>query len=95
MARGREESKSVPDGEHAPEIRGQRITSYNGETVNKIPTIFIRDMSRQPALVTPEWHPDCLWVRDGEGVATHKWDGTSVLVRDGKLYKRRDFGLKW
>lgn len=58
--------------------------------MNKIPTIFVRDMSKQPALVTPEWHPDCLWVRDGEGVATHKWDGTSVLVRDGELYKRRE-----
>ena len=58
--------------------------------MNKIPTIFIRDMSRQPALVTPEWHPDCLWVRDGEGIATRKYDGTSCLVRDGKLYKRRE-----
>lgn len=58
--------------------------------MNKIPTIFIRDMSRQPALVTPEWHPDCLWVRDGEGIATRKYDGTSCLVREGKLYKRRE-----
>lgn len=58
--------------------------------MNKIPTIFIRDMSHQPALVTPEWHPDCLWVRDGEGIATRKYDGTSCLVRDGKLYKRRE-----
>jgi Family of unknown function (DUF5565) len=58
--------------------------------MNKIPTIFIRDMSRQPALVTPEWNPDALWVRDGQGVATCKYDGTSCLVRDGKLYKRRE-----
>lgn len=58
--------------------------------MNKIPTVFIRDMSKQPALVTPEWHPDCLWVRDGEGIATRKYDGTSCLVRDGKLYKRRE-----
>lgn len=58
--------------------------------MNKIPTIFIRDMSRQPALVTPEWHPDCIWVRDGEGIATRKYDGTSCLVRAGKLYKRRE-----
>lgn len=58
--------------------------------MNKIPTIFIRDMSRQPALVTPKWHPDCLWVRDGKGVATRKYDGTSCLVRNGKLYKRRE-----
>lgn len=69
--------------------------------MKKIPTIFQRDMSRQPALVTPEWHPDCLWVRDGEGVATRKYDGTACLVRatrvsadgvpyDFKLYKRRE-----
>lgn len=58
--------------------------------MNKIPTIFVRDMSKQPALVTPEWHSDCVWVRDGEGVATRKWDGTSCMVRAGKLYKRRE-----
>lgn len=58
--------------------------------MNKIPTIFVRDMSKQPALVTPEWVPGCEWVRDGEGIATQKYDGTSCLVRDGKLYKRRE-----
>lgn len=58
--------------------------------MKKIPTIFVRDMSRQPALVTEEWRGGCEWVRDGEGVATLKHDGTSCLVRDGKLYKRRE-----
>jgi Family of unknown function (DUF5565) len=58
--------------------------------VQKIPTLFIRDLSRQPALVTAEWHPACLWVRDGEGVATRKYDGTCCMMRDGKLYKRRE-----
>lgn len=58
--------------------------------MQKIPTIFIRDMSRQPALVIPDWHAECGWVRDGEGIATRKYDGTSCLVRDGKLYKRRE-----
>ena len=58
--------------------------------MRKIPTIFVRDMSKQPALVTPEWHHDCLWVRDGEGFATLKHDGTCCLVRDGKLYRRRE-----
>lgn len=56
----------------------------------KIPTMFVRDMTKQPALVTPEWHPDCLWVRDGQGIATRKYDGTSCLMRHGKLYKRRE-----
>lgn len=30
------------------------------------------------------------WVANGEGVATRKWDGTSCLIRGGKLYKRFD-----
>lgn len=58
--------------------------------MNKIPTIFVRDMTKQPALVVPEWVAGCEWVRDGEGIATRKYDGTSCLVRDGKLYKRRE-----
>jgi hypothetical protein len=58
--------------------------------MNKIPTIFVRDMSKQPALVVPEWSPGTEWVRDGEGTATHKYDGTSCMVRDRKLYKRRE-----
>lgn len=58
--------------------------------MNKIPTIFVRDMSRQPALVIDQWVEGCEWVRDGGGVATRKWDGTSCLIRAGKLYKRRE-----
>jgi Family of unknown function (DUF5565) len=58
--------------------------------VKKIPTIFVRDMSKQPALVTTEWRGGCEWVRDGEGIPTRKNDGTCCLVRDGKLFKRRE-----
>jgi hypothetical protein len=58
--------------------------------VKKIPTIFVRDMTKQPALVTPEWKPGCEWVRDGEGSPKRKYDGSCCLVRDGKLYKRRE-----
>ncbi|HEX2598113.1 MAG TPA: DUF5565 family protein [Terriglobales bacterium] len=58
--------------------------------MRKIPTIFVRDLSKQPALVIPEWVPGCEWVRDGEGVPTRKWDGTSVMIRAGKMYKRRE-----
>jgi hypothetical protein len=58
--------------------------------MKKIPTIFVRDMNRQPAVVTPEWKHGCEWVRDGEGVATLKHDGTCCLVRDGRLFKRRE-----
>jgi hypothetical protein len=58
--------------------------------MRKIPTIFVRDMTKQPALVTPAWAAGCEWVRDGEGIATRKWDGTSVLIREGKMFKRRE-----
>lgn len=58
--------------------------------MKKIPTIFVRDMSKQPALVINEWMPGCEWVRDGEGIAKRKYDGTSCMVRGGKLYKRRE-----
>src|SRR5689334_3062831 len=58
--------------------------------MKKIPTIFVRDMSKQPAVVIDQWNDGCEWVRDGEGVATRKWDGTSVLIRNTKLYKRRE-----
>ncbi len=58
--------------------------------MKKIPTIFVRDMSKQPALVVNRWVDGCEWVRDGEGVPTVKYDGTCCLVRDGKLYKRRE-----
>lgn len=58
--------------------------------MKKIPTIFARDMSRQPALVTMQPVAGCEWVFAGEGVPTRKWDGTSCLVRNGKLYKRRE-----
>lgn len=63
--------------------------------MKKIPTIFLRDFTNgahSPATgqITREWHPDCLRIRDGEGVATYKWDGTSVMFRGGSYFKRYD-----
>lgn len=57
--------------------------------MRKIPTIFLRDPDNR-ALVTPKPHPDCAWVFAGEGVATRKYDGTCVLIRSGRMYKRRE-----
>lgn len=58
--------------------------------MRKIPTLFVRDpadMSR----VLPEYHPACGWVRDGEGVATWKYDGTCVMLdADGIWWARRE-----
>lgn len=62
--------------------------------MRKIPTIFVRDWDGElgpPArFVTKEPHPDAAWVFAGEGIPTKKLDGTSCLVRDGKLYKRHE-----
>jgi hypothetical protein len=58
--------------------------------LKKIPTVFERDWNGDRSRVTPEVHAGCEWVLAGEGVATRKLDGTSCMVRDGKLYKRRE-----
>lgn len=57
--------------------------------MKKIVSLFKRDYegTRQ---VYDEIVPGAEWVQDGEGVATVKIDGTSCLVKDGKLYKRYD-----
>jgi hypothetical protein len=43
---------------------------------------------------TRESNPGCQWVFDGEGVATRKYDGACCMVRDSKLYKRRELSPK-
>lgn len=58
--------------------------------MKKIPTMFERDWDGDRSRVIDKPHPDCAWVFAGEGVATRKYDGTSCLIRDGKLYKRRE-----
>lgn len=58
--------------------------------MQKIPTIFIRDPATNLRHVKNEPHPDCGWVFAGEGVATRKFDGTCVMIRDGKMFKRRE-----
>jgi hypothetical protein len=58
--------------------------------MQKIPTIFERDWNGDRSRVIDKPHPDCGWVFAGEGVATLKLDGTCCLVRDGKLFKRRE-----
>lgn len=60
--------------------------------MKKITTIFERDWAGELGppgrLVTREPHPAAAWVFAGEGVATRKYDGTSCMIRDGKLFKR-------
>lgn len=54
--------------------------------MKKIKTVFV--INRETHRATSEIHAE--WVLNGEGVATIKWDGTSVRIADGKLYKRFD-----
>ena len=57
--------------------------------MKKIPTLFVRDFEGSGGrLVLDKPNAPAQWVLDGEGVATRKWDGTAVMVRNGRLYKR-------
>jgi hypothetical protein len=58
--------------------------------MKKMPTIFQRDWSGDRSRVVDTPHPDCAWVFAGEGKATMKLDGTCCLVKDDKLFKRRE-----
>ena len=57
--------------------------------MKKMPTIFVRNFENMRELTT-EQHPDCDWVFNGEGNATRKYDGTCCMVKNGKLFKRRE-----
>jgi hypothetical protein len=57
--------------------------------MKKIISLFQRNYEGDRR-VRDEIVPGAEWVVTGEGAATRKWDGTSCLVRAGKLYKRFD-----
>lgn len=57
--------------------------------MRKIPSLFMRNYDGD-RLVRDEVVPGSEWVIEGEGVPTVKYDGTSCMVRDGRLYKRYD-----
>lgn len=58
--------------------------------MKKIPTVFERDWNGDKSRVVDQINPAAQWVFDGEGVATIKIDGTSCMMRGGKLFKRRE-----
>lgn len=58
--------------------------------MKKIPTIFERDWTGDRSRVLDKPHPDCAWVFAGEGIPTRKLDGTSCMIRDSKLFRRRE-----
>jgi len=57
--------------------------------MKKIISLFQRNYEGD-RLVRDEIVPGAEWVINGEGIATRKWDGTSCLIRNGKLFKRYD-----
>lgn len=57
--------------------------------MEKIISLFQRNYETD-RLVRNEVVPGAEWVLAGEGVATVKWDGTSCMARDGRLFKRYD-----
>ena len=58
--------------------------------MEKIPTIFKRN-PENPRELLNQPHSECLWVFNGEGTATRKYDGTCVLIEhDGSYWKRRE-----
>jgi hypothetical protein len=60
--------------------------------MRKIVSLFARnfDTAVDDRKVRNEVMPAAQWVADGEGVATRKWDGMAVLVKDGAVFKRHD-----
>jgi len=59
--------------------------------MKKIPTLFKRDFGQPGNPIIPEHNEGTDWVIRGEGVATRKYDGTSVLIREHKMYKRYEY----
>lgn len=57
--------------------------------MKKIPTIFKRSLENRREILSDQ-QPDCAWIFAGEGVPTRKYDGTAVLIQNGKYFKRRD-----
>ena len=61
--------------------------------MRKIPSLFMRERGKAAqTFVRDEVTPGCEWAlrRDEKWCATRKWDGTCVLIRDGKIYARYD-----
>jgi hypothetical protein len=69
-----------------------RRFELDGHLMRKIVSLFARnfDTAFDDRKVRDEIMPAAQWVADGEGVATRKWDGMAVLVKDGAVYKRHD-----
>src|SRR5260221_10739942 len=71
-------------------MMGMRVDAdERSVSMKKIPSLFKGDYEGT-RLVYDEVAPGAEWVIAGEGMATRKIDGTSCLMRGGKLFKRYD-----
>ncbi|MTH15542.1 hypothetical protein [Flavobacterium sp. LC2016-01] len=57
--------------------------------MKKISTLFAKDPNNL-ARVVNKLNAENAWVMNGEAIATRKFDGTSVAIIDGELFKRFD-----
>ena len=80
-------NKYSPSRSNVLKCRGNKYDRISN--MKKIPTIFKRNPDNMK-LVLNEVNEDCRWVFEGGGVATRKYDGTCCLIKEGKLYKRRE-----
>jgi len=63
--------------------------------MKKMSTVFVVTYEvKGKGVISNEVRDVNRWVLDGEGVATIKFDGTSCLIEDGKVFKRYDRKLK-
>lgn len=58
--------------------------------MKKIPTLFKRDFDKH-GQIYDEYSDGTEWVQNREGIPTRKYDGTSVLIRDGHMFKRYEY----
>jgi len=90
-------SYRISRGDGRPFLRYPRTARHyrcpeRHEFMKKIVSLFSRNFDTEvnDRKVRDEVMPAAQWVADGEGVATRKWDGMAVLVKDGKVFKRYD-----
>ncbi len=57
--------------------------------MKKISTLFKKDPANLGRIIN-EINPENAWVFAGEGIATRKFDGTSVAIINGTIHKRYD-----
>jgi hypothetical protein len=67
-------------------IENPTLQSKRNTLMKKIKTVFVIDRELRRATENVQ----APWVLNGEGVATIKFDGTSCLVENGRLFKRFD-----